>query len=94
MLLSHSSLLLSPWYTLIPLSLGLGFAGEIFQPLAVVIIGGIVASTSMALVIIPVLYRVFEDLRGFLARRGKKGVQPTPQPGHVPVNTSTAGPVM
>jgi len=54
---------------LIPLSLGIGFAGEVFQPLAVVIIGGIVASTTLALVIIPVLYRVLEDIRGFLTRK-------------------------
>ncbi len=48
---------------LIPLSLGMGFAGEIFQPLAVVQIGGIIASTSLALIIIPVIYRVVESIR-------------------------------
>ncbi|MFP4175700.1 MAG: efflux RND transporter permease subunit [Candidatus Brocadiia bacterium] len=41
---------------MIPLSLGLGFAGEIFRPLALVQIGGIAAAGSLALVVIPVIY--------------------------------------
>ena len=41
---------------LIPLSLGLGFAGEIFRPLAVVQMGGIVAASVLSLLVIPVIF--------------------------------------
>ena len=39
-----------------PLSLGLGFAGEIFRPLAVVEMGGVFAAAFLSLLIIPVVY--------------------------------------
>ncbi|MHC4479917.1 MAG: efflux RND transporter permease subunit [Planctomycetota bacterium] len=51
---------------LIPLSLGLGFAGEIFRPLAVVQMGGVVAAAVLSLLVIPAVYVM---LRG----RGKGG---------------------
>jgi len=41
---------------LTPLSLGLGFAGEIFRPLAVVEMGGVFAAAFLSLLIIPVVY--------------------------------------
>ncbi len=41
---------------LTPLSLGIGFAGEIFQPLAVVQMGGVFAAGLLSLLVIPVVY--------------------------------------
>ncbi len=41
---------------MIPLSLGLGFGGEIFRPLALVQIGGVAAAGTLALLVIPVIY--------------------------------------
>jgi HAE1 family hydrophobic/amphiphilic exporter-1 len=41
---------------LTPLSLGMGFAGEIFQPLAIVQMGGILAAAFLSLLVIPVIY--------------------------------------
>jgi len=41
---------------LIPLSLGLGFGGEIFRPLAVVQMGGILAASVLSLLVIPVIF--------------------------------------
>jgi len=48
---------------MIPLSLGLGFAGEIFRPLAVVQIGGVFAAGTLSLIVIPVVYVMIEHLR-------------------------------
>jgi hydrophobic/amphiphilic exporter-1 (mainly G- bacteria), HAE1 family len=48
---------------LIPLAIGLGRGAEIRVPLALTVIGGLVTSTAMTLVIIPVIYSVIEDLR-------------------------------
>jgi HAE1 family hydrophobic/amphiphilic exporter-1 len=48
---------------LIPLSLGLGFAGEIFRPLAVVQMGGILAAAVLSLLVIPVIYSIARGRR-------------------------------
>jgi len=49
-------------FALIPMGLGLtGQSGFISQPLAVVVIGGLVSSTLLTLVLVPVLYRLVES---------------------------------
>ncbi|MBM3328284.1 MAG: efflux RND transporter permease subunit [Calditrichaeota bacterium] len=45
---------------MLPLALGLGAGGEFRSPLAIVSIGGLVSSTVFTLVVIPVIYRMFE----------------------------------
>jgi HAE1 family hydrophobic/amphiphilic exporter-1 len=48
-------------FALVPMALGItGNGGFIAQPLAVVVIGGLVSSTLLTLVIVPVLYRLTE----------------------------------
>ncbi|MGP4072287.1 efflux RND transporter permease subunit [Piscibacillus sp. B03] len=47
---------------MIPLSIGLGQGGEAQQPLAVVIIFGLLFSMLITLVLIPVVYTLFDDL--------------------------------
>jgi HAE1 family hydrophobic/amphiphilic exporter-1 len=55
---------------LIPLSLGLGFGGEIFRPLAVVQIGGVGAAAVLSLLVIPVVYPIVDDLKHALGFKG------------------------
>ncbi|WP_104165577.1 efflux RND transporter permease subunit [Arthrobacter sp. SX1312] len=51
-------------FALTPLALGLtGKGGFISQPLAIVVIGGLVSSTALTLVLVPVLYRLVEGRR-------------------------------
>ncbi len=45
---------------LLPLALGVGAGAEIQQPLAITIISGLIASTLLTLVVVPVVYRVAE----------------------------------
>jgi HAE1 family hydrophobic/amphiphilic exporter-1 len=45
---------------LLPLSLGLGEGGETQAPLGRVVIGGLLSSTLITLVLVPVIYSVFE----------------------------------
>ncbi len=52
---------------LLPLSFGLGDGAEVQQPLAITVIGGLVSSTLLTLVVVPVVYRLF-DLRGAAER--------------------------
>ena len=57
-------------FALTPLALGLtGQGGFISQPLAVVVIGGLVSSTALTLVLVPVLYRLVEGRREERAER-------------------------
>ncbi|WP_347107757.1 efflux RND transporter permease subunit [Paenarthrobacter sp. S56] len=57
-------------FALTPMALGLtGGGGFISQPLAIVVIGGLVSSTALTLVLVPVLYKLVEG------RREKKQLQ-------------------
>lgn len=46
---------------MIPMATGLGDGGETSAPLATVVIGGLVASTFVTLLLIPVVYSIFDD---------------------------------
>ena len=48
---------------LIPLALGLGEGGEAQAPMARAVIGGLLSSTLITLVFVPVVYSVFERLK-------------------------------
>jgi multidrug efflux pump subunit AcrB len=59
---------------LVPLSLGLGAGAELQRPLALAVIGGLVVSTLVTLLIVPVLLEVFGDLEHrALARSAPRG---------------------
>jgi len=43
----------------VPMALATGTGSEVQRPLATVVIGGILSSTALTLVVLPVLYRLF-----------------------------------
>ena len=53
---------------LLPLALGLGEGAEIRKPMAIAVIGGLVSSTLLTLIFIPVLYSIVDDIVEFIAR--------------------------
>jgi cobalt-zinc-cadmium resistance protein CzcA len=53
---------------LVPFLFATGPGSEVQRPLAIVVIGGLVTSTLLTLVVVPVLYRYFE---GGSHRRGE-----------------------
>ena len=57
---------------MIPLSLGLGFGGEMFRPIAVVQMGGILAAASLSLVVIPCIYALVEPVRAWTMRLARR----------------------
>ncbi len=61
---------------LIPLAIGIGEGAETQAPMATVVIGGLLLSTLLTLVFIPVLYTIFDDFSAFIAgklhRKSKK----------------------
>ncbi|MGV9600962.1 efflux RND transporter permease subunit [Streptosporangium sandarakinum] len=57
-------------FALVPMALGLtGSGGFISQPLAIVVIGGLVSSTILTLVLVPTLYVMLEGTKERLRRR-------------------------
>ncbi|MEU1878891.1 efflux RND transporter permease subunit [Streptosporangium sp. NPDC020072] len=61
-------------FALIPMALGLtGSGGFISQPLAIVVIGGLVSSTLLTLVLVPTLYVILERTKERLSRGSRAG---------------------
>jgi HAE1 family hydrophobic/amphiphilic exporter-1 len=59
-------------FALLPMAIGLtGSGGFISQPLALVVIGGLISSTFLTLVVLPVLYYLVEGSR---ERRGARRI--------------------
>jgi HAE1 family hydrophobic/amphiphilic exporter-1 len=52
-----------------PTALGLGQGAEWRQPMAICVIGGLIASTVLSLVMVPVFYEIFDDLEKWLKRK-------------------------
>jgi cobalt-zinc-cadmium resistance protein CzcA len=67
----------------LPMALNTGFGAEVQRPLATVVIGGIVSSTLLTLVVLPVLYSVFGT------RDAKAG---RAQPDGIPLPSLTPAP--
>jgi len=47
----------------LPMALNTGFGAEVQRPLATVVIGGLVSSTLLSLIVLPVLYTLFGRAR-------------------------------
>jgi hydrophobic/amphiphilic exporter-1 (mainly G- bacteria), HAE1 family len=54
---------------MLPVALGLGEGGEGRAPMAVVVIGGLITSTVLTLVVVPVVFSLIEGLRERVRRR-------------------------
>ncbi|MDD4047107.1 MAG: efflux RND transporter permease subunit, partial [Tissierellia bacterium] len=50
---------------LVPMSFGIGEGAELTQSMGVVVIGGLTLSTVLTLVIVPVMYTIFDDIADF-----------------------------
>jgi len=67
---------LSMIFGMLPIALKIGRAAEQRAPLGVAVIGGLLLSTLLTLVIIPVVYTLFDDLGGLLAKVWRRGGRP------------------
>jgi HAE1 family hydrophobic/amphiphilic exporter-1 len=82
-------------FALLPMALGLtGEGGFISQPLAIVVIGGLISSTLLTLVLVPTLYTMVENAKQRLRPRRPAAPsaptptavdEPAPAPSRVPV---------
>jgi multidrug efflux pump subunit AcrB len=46
----------------VPIALGFGAGAELRAPMAVAIIGGLITSTLLSLIVVPVVYTLIDDL--------------------------------
>ena len=51
---------------MLPTALGLGKGSEFRQPMAVAVIGGLITSTILSLVMVPVIYEIIDDIEHWL----------------------------
>jgi len=77
-------------FALLPMALGLtGEGGFISQPLAIVVIGGLISSTLLTLVLVPTLYTMVESFKERFRRGGGEPelayAAPGPRNGHEPL---------
>lgn len=57
---------------MVPLALGLGEGGEQSAPMAHAVIGGVITSTLLTLVVVPVIFTYLDDFKNFIARLTQK----------------------
>jgi HAE1 family hydrophobic/amphiphilic exporter-1 len=59
----------------LPMAIGLGDGAELRQPLAITVIGGLIFSTLLTLVVIPVLYNVVDRRATFRQPRALQNAE-------------------
>jgi HAE1 family hydrophobic/amphiphilic exporter-1 len=65
---------LAMMFGMLPLALALGQGAEMRAPMARAVLGGLITSTLLTLLVVPVVYTVLDDMGGWIRRRweGKK----------------------
>ena len=62
---------------MLPIAIGLGSADSSFRsPMAVAVIGGLVTSTLLSLLVIPVVYTYLDDFKQWFLRHWKSSSKP------------------
>ncbi|MBI2421246.1 MAG: efflux RND transporter permease subunit [Candidatus Hydrogenedentes bacterium] len=65
-------------FGMLPIALGQGEGSESRAPMAIAVIGGLIVSTALTLVVVPVVYTLLDDLGGLLRRKKLKTVPAKP----------------
>jgi multidrug efflux pump subunit AcrB len=64
---------------ILPIAIGFGAGAESRRPMGVAVAGGMLTSTFLTLVIIPVIYTLFSDLAALVPRILRKQAKPVPE---------------
>jgi hydrophobic/amphiphilic exporter-1 (mainly G- bacteria), HAE1 family len=70
---------------MIPTAFALGKGSEFRQPMAIAVIGGLITSTVLALVMVPVIYEIIDDIEHWLTPKLERFVTPRDAPPPMPV---------
>jgi len=63
---------LTAMLAILPMMFGIGAGAGLQAPLAIAVFGGLLTATPLTLIVIPVVYELFDDLQNWLLRRGRK----------------------
>ncbi|MBM3270716.1 MAG: efflux RND transporter permease subunit [Candidatus Sericytochromatia bacterium] len=78
---------------MLPMAAGIGAGSEFRSPMAVVVIGGLITSTLLTLVVVPVVYTLLDDFKGFFTRHLRLGSPRGEQPGVIVADHGGSVPV-
>jgi HAE1 family hydrophobic/amphiphilic exporter-1 len=67
---------------MLPTALGFGEGSEFRQPMAVGVIGGLISSTVLSLVLVPVVYELIDNFEIWLAPRLGRLITKPPRDAH------------
>jgi len=76
---------------MLPTALGIGQGSEFRQPMAVAVIGGLITSTLLSLVLVPVVYEFIDDFEGWLGPKLRRLITPKdgdPLPAATPAHAA------
>ncbi len=65
---------------MLPTALGIGAGAEFRQPMAIAVIGGLLTSTALSLVLVPVVYEFVDDFERWLTPKFSRFVTPRDPP--------------
>jgi HAE1 family hydrophobic/amphiphilic exporter-1 len=65
---------------MLPTAFGIGQGAEWRQPMAIAVIGGLISSTFLALVLVPVVYEIIDDIERWMKPRFAGWVSPSIEP--------------
>jgi predicted RND superfamily exporter protein len=72
---------------MMPIALGIGVDPSFRAPMAIVVIGGLITSTFLSLLVIPVVFTFVDDAEQWFSRKFKRGHHHapgvSPKPGDV-----------
>ncbi len=74
---------------MMPIAFGFGTDPSFRAPMAIVVIGGLITSTLLTLVVVPTLYRFFEEKKIEGRRAGRTRGGPRPSPGTMYLQRAT-----
>jgi multidrug efflux pump subunit AcrB len=57
---------------MVPIALGIGAGSQTRSPMAIAVIGGLMTSTLLTLVVIPVIYTYMDGLQSFIFKRFRR----------------------
>jgi HAE1 family hydrophobic/amphiphilic exporter-1 len=57
-------------FGMLPTALKLGEGAELRAPMAIAVIGGLITSTLLTLVVVPVVYTLVDDFESYMAKKG------------------------
>src|SRR5687768_7318199 len=72
-------------FGMLPIAIGMGEGGGFRAPMARAVIGGLITSTLLTLVVVPVAYTYFDDFGGWVARGFKRKPKVAAAPVREPV---------